>query len=301
MADFNESVAAQVPLLGEFTRRLGQVEEGWQRMQQSVQQGELRVREETQAMLGKIAALATTVRQARETVQGDVDALGQLLDEVDTQLDTHRQTVTQTPQEVRTGMSTLEGEVDQLTPAIDEAIGKAEAAMQTCVERAGAIDGTIEDVTTHVEQVLHEQVPATAEQQQTEVGQAVTSLQQLINDTTVPALAEEVTRFQGHLDQVVAKLEAKLAEGGERTASQTQEVIENVVQQQGEQVRVLIERVHTLTETVHNVGSLLQTGADSVVRTTDLLVDGARSTNAGVEVVLGLLRETEELLQRVRI
>jgi hypothetical protein len=57
--------------------------------------------------------------------------------------------------------------------------------------------------------------------------------------------------------------------------------------------------VQTIVETLRRVGTLLQTGAGDVVKTTSLLADGAQAANAGVGIVIGLLRETEELLHRV--
>ena len=96
------------------------------------------------------------------------------------------------------------------------------------------------------------------------------------------------------------QLQAKVREAGEQTERQTAEVFTRVTQGHMDQLQGLIDRVQVLTDTMHRLGPLMHTSTQSAVKTTELLIDGARATNTGVEIVIGLLRETEEFLRNMR-
>jgi hypothetical protein len=151
------------------------------------------------------------------------------------------------------------------------------------------------------ERHLQESVAAPTHQYQTEVEQAAATLHNAVRSTTVPAITAQVEGLQTHLDRLVQCLQTRLTEAGTQAEGRTGEVLTRLTQAHQAQLQGLTQQVQTLATALQHIGSLLQTGTQTAVTTTTLLADGARTANMGVELVLGLLHETETLLRHVGV
>jgi DNA repair exonuclease SbcCD ATPase subunit len=297
MADFSTTATQSAARLETLTGALAQLDDGWRHVQGGVQHLAQRVSSDTQTLLGRLETLVSAVHQARETVQEDVAALDQALDEMEGQLAAQHEHATQVFQEAQAELSALEGRLDGLLVDIDKAVQRAEAAMQAFVGRAEGLDAALTDATAHTERHLQESIASATRQHQAEVERAATALHDAIRSTTVPAITAQVESLQTHLDHLVQRLQAKLTEAGTQAQGRTSEVLTRLTQDHHAQLQGLTQQVQTLATALQHIGSLLQTGTVTAVTTTTLLADGARTANMGVELVLGLLRETEDLLR----
>jgi len=106
--------------------------------------------------------------------------------------------------------------------------------------------------------------------------------------------------LQTLLDRMVGRLQARLTEASAQTEGRTNEVLTRLTQDHHAQFQGLTQQVQTLVTALQHIGALLQKGTETAVTTTALLAEGAKDANMGVNLVLGSLRETEELLRHVR-
>jgi uncharacterized protein YukE len=299
MADFNDTTTESVGNLDAFARQLEQLESGWQSAQEGIQQLEQHASDETRTLLGAIEALTDKVRQAREVMQGDVEVLGQLLDEVEGNFEARQGQIEQVLEDTGAGMAGLEESIEALMQDVDEAVQRAEGTMQVFVERAGTLDAALAEVTAQVDRHVQESVVPPTGQYQAEIAQSVTALQGHINERIVPGITEQVAGFQGHLQQVVGKLQAKFSEIGETSQGKTTEVMTEITQGYEKQQLALVDHMQSISSTIQEIGAVMQTSTGTAVKTNELLVDGAQAANTGLNVVIGLFREVEELLKRV--
>ena len=299
MADLSQAALDNSTRLDAFTHRLTALADQWQQAQDSVQQIEHHVHADTQALLTHLETLEIRVHQAHDTVQTDVEALGHRLAEVSYQLEARQAQAELESHQTQSDLTVLEEALDGLLQEVDGAVQQAEDTLHGCAERAHGLTASLQELTAEAERHLHEHVDATLQQQRGDIECLSTTLEEHLHGQALPAFEQHTTEVRTHLEYAVQTLRETSRATLERTTGDTAGVLTRVSQGHSTQAQEVLRQVQTIAETLRRVSTLLQTGTGDVVKTTSLLADGAQAANTGVGIVIGLLRETEELLHRV--
>ena len=299
MADLSQAALDNSTRLDAFTHRLTALAEQWQQAQDGVQQLEHHVQADTQTLLTHLETLEAQVHQAHDTVQTDVEALGHRLAEVSHQLETRQTQAAQEFHQTQSDLMILEEALDGLLQEVDAAVQQAEDTLHGCAERAQGLAASLQELTAEAERHLHEHVDATLQQHRADIERLSTTLEEYLHGQTLPAFEQHTTEMRMHLEDAVQTLRETSNTALERATGDTAAMLTRVSQGHSTQAQEVLRQVQTIAETLRRVGTLLHTSTGDVVKTTALLADGAQAANAGVGIVIGLLRETEELLSRV--
>jgi chromosome segregation ATPase len=133
-----------------------------------------------------------------------------------------------------------------------------------------------------------------------QVEQATGELSRKISDELIPSIEEQAQLFAQHIEEVLARIEERCHAEVEAAEHSVDTCLSNVGDQIGDMVAgTLLAKGTELDHVVSEISQLIDDTMQIIEDITAILNDGVTVTNVGLETVVDLLRELEELFSSV--
>jgi ElaB/YqjD/DUF883 family membrane-anchored ribosome-binding protein len=179
---------------------------------------------------------------------------------------------------------------------MEQSFQATEEALTTVTDKASELEADLEEVVSQTEDYLLNDFNSDLETHQSEIDETTNGFVTALSDR-LPEISTQVEEFTQHIEETVQQLTEKLQDLGETTGQSAQDAIDQISQFQNDGMTELLGSVNELSQTMEQLGGLIETTTQTVVTTKDTLVQGAESTNLGLGAAVGIFEDLVDILQ----
>lgn len=279
--EFNEQVSG---LEDEIVNVRGQVEQAGSELDGKWQE----LSTKGQGLISSADEAGSELTAAAEQLRSKTEEVGSRLEEAMSQAD-------QVTEQTRAGLDSLTQGVEELIPDADEVMSKVEETIGLLNDEVQSLDLQLEETRSFTDQHIHNEFNSLVEDIGSQADQTYQEFSGYVSSSFIPAVADQVSEFKGHIDQVVDDAKTKLDEVQTTSESESSSAMDQMKDVFGSQFTEAIDTVQRLQQAVEEIGSAITNVGE--VAGTGLQVMGAATASCGVGInaAYGIIKDLTEL------
>jgi dGTP triphosphohydrolase len=253
-----------------------------------------------EALEERSQALLDQVATSQDTFETDVEELVSTLAELKGQLDGFQNELEQEFTQTQAAIASLDEQVDGLVAELEDGFPALEGTVTAFMEGLEEAGQTLQQTVAETQSYLADDFVSELQAHQLDITQRAETLHSFMAEQCVSTVTEKTTEFTQHLEDVVERLKAKFKE----VHIQMEQEVQTTVQRTGDEIQDrlfgdLLRTANDLEQLASRLSQVIDTTGTTIGTSKEALLTGMNTTNIGVNTVIGIFRELQELLERV--
>lgn len=287
----------------ETTSKLSTLLEKTEQTQTSLQEAKAeiaRVRQQFEeawsGLSDRAQSLLERVSAGKSELTAEVESSSQAIAHVKEKINTVQQELTQELEETKAAIAATENKINELTPKLEEAFNETKSALNSLSEKE--VGAELEETATQTQQELNA-VNDELQAFQTEIEQQTETFQDYVSEQCIPTITDSTTALTDRLDETISHFTDRLQTVSDDVEGVTQELMEQVTNNQVRLFEQLEEVTQNLEELMGKLSNAVETATSSVLDASITIVDGIDLTNTTCKTAINLLSQAEESLKAI--
>jgi ABC-type transporter Mla subunit MlaD len=221
----------------------------------------------------KVEAVSTSLEAKKPNVEKQLQDSGALIEKLSTAVNEHEKTCGEQLQTAMTAMTGVKGDFEKVKSGLTESFDTIHAQAESMHTSSESVRQSTEDAGDRVVRFMEEDIPSKVDDEMEKVKQKVNSVK------------EEV--------------ETNLQEASSKVEDSVNDSVDKLKQDQDDQLESLKSAMEQMAEQLKNALSGITSAGEAMATSKDVMNTAMKSTNVGVESVIGTLKEIREIFEKI--
>lgn len=296
MPDFQTMAAETTSKLSTLLEETEQTQTSLQEAKAEIARVRQQVEEAWSGLSDRAQSLLERVSAGKSELSAEVEFSSQVIAQLKQKIDTVQQELTQELEETKGAIAATDDKLNELIPELEEGLNDTESALNSLPEKEIGVE--LEAVATSSQQKFSE-VNDELQAFQTEIEQQTETFQDYVSEQCIPTITDSTTALTDRLDETISHFTDRLQTVSDDVEGVTQELMEQVTNNQVRLFEQLEEVTQNLEELMGKLSNAVETATSSVLDASNTVVDGIDLTNPTCKTAINLLSQAEESLKAI--
>ncbi len=191
----------------------------------------------------------------------------------------------------------LDSEVDVVAGEVESALQTAQASLSALTRNLSEVDSELDSNMSQITSSLGE-LSEIGKTCKTELSDRVENLRTYFSGECLPSINQKSDDFRERSNRVAGELKDRLQHLGKESENLVGQSLKKSISEHNSELEKLVATAKDLEGFLSKLKGSIETLENGVIESQELLGDGVKTTNVGLETALGCLREVQELLER---